>query len=152
MIVNRKAINAYGSTSLECQVEAASPHQLVVMLFDGVIKSINIAKFHLQQGNVAEKGMALTKAIAIIEEGLRLSLDINSGGELAENLDALYEYSAYQLLQANLKNDESILDQVLSLMNDLRASWLSINPAIGTTNRPDEALINSANILSYGRG
>ncbi len=132
-MINKKAINAYGSSSLEHQVEAANPHQLVVMLFDGAIKSINIAKFHMQNGNIAEKGMALTKAIAIVEEGLRLSLDKSVGGDLAENLDALYEYSAYQLLQANIKNDEQILDQVLVLMNDLRSSWLSIDPVLSST-------------------
>jgi flagellar protein FliS len=131
--MNKKALKAYGAASIDDQVATASPHRLVVMLFDGAIKSINMAKFQMQQGNVAEKGQLITKSIAIIEEGLRLSLDKTAGGELADTLDALYEYAAYQLLQANIKNDEQILDQILVLMNDLRASWLSIDPLLAVS-------------------
>lgn len=151
MITNKKALNAYGSASLDHQVESASPHRLVVMLFDGAIKSINLAKFYLQQGNIPEKGKAITKAIAIIEEGLRLSLDKSIGGELAENLDALYEYAAHQLLMANLRNDEALLDQVLHLLNDLKTSWASIDPAAQNADNPAGSSETVRNTLSYGR-
>lgn len=149
MLANKRALSAYGSESLDHQVESASPHRLVVMLFDGAIKAINLAKFHLQQGNVAEKGKAITKAIAIIEEGLRISLDKEVGGELAENLDSLYEYAAHQLLMANLRNDETLLDQVLLLLNELKSAWASIDPAAQTT--VNDATDVAKNILSYGR-
>lgn len=152
MITNKKALNAYGSASLDHQVETASPHRLVVMLFDGAIKSINMAKFYLEQGNVPAKGLALTQAISIIEEGLRLSLDKSKGGELAENLDALYEYSAHQLLMANLRNDKDLLDEVLQLLNDLKSSWSSIDPSIQVANAsPAEVLDASKDIRSFGR-
>ncbi|QLG87400.1 flagellar export chaperone FliS [Chitinibacter bivalviorum] len=151
MNANRKALNAYGSASLEHQLESASPHRLVVMLFDGVIKSINAAKFQMGQGNIAEKGKSISKAVAIIEEGLRLSLDKTAGGELAENLDALYEYAAYQLLMANMKNDKLILDQILALMNDLRESWLSIDPVLGAANTTQVDSPVVAGVLNYGR-
>lgn len=149
MLANKRALSAYGSESLDHQVESASPHRLVVMLFDGAIKAINLAKFHLQQGSVAEKGKAITKAIAIIEEGLRISLDKEVGGELAENLDSLYEYAAHQLLMANLRNDETLLNQVLQLLNELKSAWASIDPAAQAT--VGDAADVAKNILSYGR-
>lgn len=149
MAIHKRALSAYGRVSLEHEVESASSHRLVVMLFDGAIKSINMAKFYLEQGNVAEKGKAVTKAIAIIEEGLRLSLDKTIGGELAENLDALYEYAAHQLLIANLRNDVVIFDQVLHLMNDLKSSWASIEPSMqAVDSAPSAGALQS--ILSYG--
>ncbi len=132
-MVNAKALKAYGVASLDEQVATASPHRLIVMLFEGAIKSINLAKFHFQHGNVAEKGRSITKAIAIIEEGLRLSLDKSIGGELVENLDALYDYCAHQLLLANLRNDIQILEDILVLLNELKQSWESIDPAVSST-------------------
>lgn len=147
--MNKKALQAYGAASIDDQVAMASPHRLVVMLFDGAIKSINLAKFNLQQGNIAEKGKAITKAIAIVEEGLRISLDKSVGGELAENLDALYEYAAHQLLVANLRNDEALLDQVLNLLNELKSAWASIDPAVQYTNNDADAAVQS--VVNYGR-
>jgi flagellar secretion chaperone FliS len=127
--MNRKALKAYGNASIDDQVATASPHRLVAMLFDGAIKSINMAKYYMQQGDISEKGRSVTKAIAIIEEGLRLSLDKSVGGDLVENLDSLYEYASHQLMMANLKNDIVIFDQILVLLNDLKTSWESIDPA-----------------------
>ncbi len=138
-MVNKKALKAYGASSLDEQVAAASPHRLIVMLFEGAIKSINIAKYFLNQGLIAEKGSAITKAIVIIEEGLRLSLDKETGGELAENLDALYDYAANQLLVANIKNDEQILNVILELLNELKESWESIDPAASVV--PQKSLL-----------
>lgn len=151
-MINKRALNAYGSVSLDHQVETASPHRLVVMLFDGAIKSINLAKFHIQQGDIAQKGTAITKAISIVEEGLRLCLDKSSGGELAENLDALYEYASYQLLLANMKSDLGKLDEVLDLLNDLRESWLSIDPARANISAGSNAESSAmTDMLNFGR-
>ncbi|QZA79199.1 flagellar export chaperone FliS [Deefgea tanakiae] len=152
MLAKKKALQAYGVASIDDQVASASPHRLVVMLFEGAIKSINMAKFFLEQGNVPEKGLAITKAIAIIEEGLRLSLDKSAGGELAENLDALYEYAAHQLLVANLRNDAQILDQVLTLLNDLKSSWASIDPSLQMGASPQPAVADATKtVMSLGR-
>lgn len=122
----RRAMAAYGSQSLDADVNTASPHRLIVLLYDGAIKAISLAKLHMNNGNIAEKGNAISKAISIIEEGLRLSLDRTTGGELAENLDALYEYMAFMLLDANIKNDSEHLDLVLKLLKELKESWESI--------------------------
>ncbi len=128
-IASRKALNAYNQNNLEVAVESASPHRLILMLYDGAIKAVSLAKMHMQSGSIAAKGAAMSKAIAIIEEGLRLALDKEKGGELAENLDALYDYMARELLEGNLRNDEARLDTVLHLLNDLKEAWDSIDPA-----------------------
>lgn len=146
----RKAINAYGKQDLATQVEAASPHRLILMLFEGAIKSCHLAKLHMQNGAVADKGMAITKAIAIIQEGLSLSLDKDVGGDLVANLEALYDYMGRRLLQANLHNDPAMLDEVLALLAGLKESWEQIDPVRAAVQNevppPDRAAP-----LSYGR-
>lgn len=149
--IMKKALNAYGQAGLEVSVETASPHRLIVMLYDGAIKATSLAKIHMQNGAIAEKGAAISKAIAIIEEGLRLSLDKEKGGELAENLDALYDYMATQLLDANLYNKTGPLDEVLKLLMDIREAWLSIDPAMQPSVQSSAPEQNSNKPLSYGR-
>lgn len=136
---NRKGVAAYASVGVETEVAAASPHKLIVMLFDGACAAIRAAQIQMQHGDIAAKGMAISKAIAIIENGLRASLDIKAGGELAANLDALYDYMNGRLLQANLKNDAALLEEVLHLLTDLRNSWNAIGqqqPAQGSAPAP----------------
>ena len=82
----------------------------------------------MTQGNIAEKGSAVSKAIDIITNGLKASLDYEAGGELTLKLSALYDYMAHRLLWANLKNDTAALDEVLSLLNELHGAWAQIAP------------------------
>ncbi|WP_273428028.1 flagellar export chaperone FliS [Chitinibacter tainanensis] len=128
----RRAMMAYGSQSLDADVNTASPHRLIVLLFEGAIKAIHLAKLHLNNKDIAAKGASISKAIAIIEDGLRLSLDREAGGEMAANLDALYEFIAYSLLEANLHNDVEKLDLSAQLLSDLKESWEKIgnDPAL----------------------
>lgn len=149
--ISKRALNAYGQAGLEASVESASPHRLIVMLYDGAIKAVNLAKIHMENGAVAEKGAAISKAVAIIEEGLRLSLDKDKGGELAENLDALYDYMALQLLEANIHNKISALDEVLHLLQDIRGAWMDIDPAIQNQQPSEDASLSAHQPLSYGR-
>ncbi|AOX99306.1 flagellar export chaperone FliS [Jeongeupia sp. USM3] len=151
MLGMKKALNAYGQTSVEMAVDVACPHRLVTMLFDGAIKAVAMARMHLEAGNVAEKGMATSKAIAIVDDGLRLSLDKNQGGELADNLDALYEYISNQLLQANLRNDVALFDEVLGLLGGLKQSWEAIDPVAQAAQAAEAPRQDSASVLSYGR-
>lgn len=142
------ALHAYGKQNLATQVEVASPHQLIVMLFEGAITACFLAKAHMQNSLVAEKGKAISKAIAIVEEGLRLSLEKDQGGLLATNLDALYEYMGRQLLQANLRNDADRLDEVIGLLSGLKESWQQINPDRAMATQ-QQALPNRTATLSY---
>lgn len=147
------ALNAYTQVGVDANVLTASPHKLILMLFDGAIKAISLAKFSMNKKEIGAKGEAISKAIAIIDEGLKLSLDVKVGGELAENLSALYEYMCHRLLVANLKNDISALDEVSRLLLELRDAWASIEKSPGATGivklaTPDE---KPTAITSYGR-
>jgi flagellar secretion chaperone FliS len=148
----KKALSAYGQTSLDTVVESASPHQLIVLLYEGAIKAIQLGKIYMQQGLIAQKGAAISKAIAIIEDGLRLALDKENGGELAENLDALYDYISFELLQANINNVPERLDEMLSLLGQLKEAWLSIG-ATRVESIPLEMDLDKQDRsnLSYGR-
>ena len=101
--VNR-ALSAYSTVDLESAVNSASPVQLIVLLYDGAIGALATAKGHMQEMQFAEKGRLISKATDIIE-GLRAVLDFERGGEISNNLNALYEYMKHRLTLANLKND-----------------------------------------------
>ena len=121
-----RGANAYASVSIETGVAAASPHKLIVMLFDGALVSVTTALSHMKASNIAAKGAAISKAIMIIDNGLRASLDKKVGGEIAASLDSLYEYMSNRLLIANLKNQPEILEEVHALLSDLKSAWVEI--------------------------
>jgi flagellar protein FliS len=135
--------NAYAKVSVETGVTSASPHQLIVMLFDGALMAVSNAASQMKAGNIAGKGQSISKAISIIENGLRASLDKKAGGSIAGNLDALYEYMCNRLLQANLKNQPEMLDEIQGLLKDLKQSWESIGdtPASANAAAPAETAI-----------
>ena len=122
--------NAYARIGVESGILSASPHQRIVMLFDGYQTSIRLARLHLQAGNIAEKGRAITKAINIVSQGLRASLDLEQGGEIAEQLDQLYDYTVRLLLRANLNNDEAALITASQLLDTIAAAWSTIGSHI----------------------
>jgi flagellar protein FliS len=96
------------------------------MLYDGALVALLSAKTNIAANNIAAKGSAISKAITIIDNGLRASLDKEAGGEIASNLDALYDYMSRRLLHANLKNDVPAIDEVHGLLADLREAWVAI--------------------------
>jgi flagellar secretion chaperone FliS len=134
----RKAVDAYAQVGVETGVAAADPHKLILMLFDGTLAAISNACLAMSRKEIAAKGAAISKAIAIIDGGLKASLDVNAGGELAERLAGLYDYMLQRLLAANLRNDTAILDEVTRLLNELRGAWAQIGQA-GPTATVDEA-------------
>lgn len=134
---SRSGANAYAKVGLETGVVAASPHKLIVMLFDGAIASLKAATGHMAARQYEQKGAAISKTIQIIEEGLRASLDKKKGGEIAASLDGLYVYIVHRLVQANLRNDPAMIAEALGLLADLKGAWDSIEP--GTQARPAPA-------------
>lgn len=120
--------NAYAKVGIETGVISASPHKLIIMLFDGAIVSIANAIQHMKNGDIAAKGQSISKAISIIENGLRASLDKKVGGEIAVSLDALYEYMNNRLITANIQNQLEYLEEVQNLLRDLKSSWEAIAP------------------------
>jgi flagellar protein FliS len=125
----KRGVNAYANVGLETGVSAASPHELIVMLYDGALVAVLSALTNMKAGNVAAKGTAVSKAISIIDNGLRAALDKQAGGEIAAGLDSLYEYMSARLLQANLNNQPEALEEVHKLLADLRDAWSAIGPA-----------------------
>ncbi len=131
-----RGASAYAKVGIETGVVAASPHKLIVMLFEGAVVAISNAVQHLANNDIAAKGQAISKAIAIVENGLRASLDKKAGGEIAQNLDSLYEYMVHRLILANLNNDTEMLKEVQGLLSDLMAAWESIAPGAQQANAP----------------
>lgn len=121
-----RGANAYASVSIETGVASATPHKLIVMLFDGALVAVTTALSHMEARNISAKGQAISKAIMIIDSGLRASLDKKVGGEIAASLDSLYEYMSNRLLIANLKNQPEILEEVHLLLSDLKSAWVEI--------------------------
>lgn len=132
----KSGANAYAKVGVETGVLAASPHKLIVMLFDGALVAVAMGIQHMKAADIEKKGLAISKAIMIIDSGLRASLDKNAGGEIAENLDALYAYMSQRLMMANLKNQPEILEEVHSLLKDLKSAWDAIGSSTQTTAAP----------------
>lgn len=129
----RGGANAYAKVGLETGVVAASPHQLIVMLFEGALTAVNTALAHMSAGELEQKGKAISKAILIVDEGMRASLDKTKGGDIAANLDALYAYIIECLFQANLKNQPEKLEEARTLLTELKGAWDAIGPTAEPT-------------------
>lgn len=120
------AISAYKNVQVDAAVLAASPHELVRLLLSRAIELTGKAKVLMQKGDVNAKGEAIKLAIAIISDGLRGSLNMEAGGDIAANLDALYDYMTRQLLKAHAENDAAIFDEVASLLESILDGWQGI--------------------------
>lgn len=123
-----KGANAYAQVGIESSVLSASPHKLVVLLFEGAIASVSKAAIHMRNNDIAEKAKSLNHAITIIDSGLRASLNKKVGGEIALILDGLYAHISRQLLLANLRNSPEILVEAIDLLKNMRDSWAAISP------------------------
>ncbi|TDB01956.1 flagellar export chaperone FliS [Halomonas marinisediminis] len=121
-----RGASAYARVGVESGALSASPHQLIVMLFDGALAAIRKARIHLEQGHLAEKGLAISKALDIVNQGLMAALDQEKGGEVAERLASLYDYIARQLVAANLHNDGQRLEESERLLEELAGAWREI--------------------------
>ena len=121
-----KGTQAYAKIEVESAVMSASQQQLVIMLFDGALSALVRARLFLQDGNIPAKGLALSKAINIIENGLKVGLVGNNGDELTQNLIALYAYMVRRLLHANVNNDASAIKEVETLLRNIADGWKKV--------------------------
>lgn len=124
------AINAYTKVGTESAINGADPHELISMLFKGALFAISDAKAEMARNETVAKGKSISKAIAIIGEGLNASLDQRVGGELSKELSSLYGFMVNRLVTANLHNDVAILDEVTRLLAELSGAWDSIRPQV----------------------
>lgn len=116
---------AYNSVSAHGGVAAADPHRLIVMLMDGALERISTARGCMTRGETVEKARLINRAVTIIAE-LRSSLDMKAGGQIATNLNDLYDYMCRRLLRATSENRVEMLDEVSTLMHEVRGAWLQI--------------------------
>lgn len=121
-----KGTQAYAKIGVESAVMSASQQQLVTLLFDGALSALVRARLFMQENNLEGKGLSLSKAINIIENGLKVGLDEESNDELTQNLIALYTYMVRRLLQANLRNDVSAIEEVETLLRDIADAWKDV--------------------------
>jgi flagellar protein FliS len=121
----QNGIFEYRKVGVQSGVESASPHKLIQMLIDGAIEKVQLARGYMERHEIAKKCETVSWAMAIID-GLRSSLDLSAGGDIAANLDALYDYMLRRLLDGNLDNDPAALDEVGKLLNELREGWNGI--------------------------
>ena len=126
---SKTSAGAYAALELEGRVASADPHGLIVMLFDGAIMSLSHAESALKARDIPRKAQAISKAVKIIAEGLRASLDAKAGGTLARQLDELYGYMMQRLLEANLRSDPKAVAEVKGLLGELRSAWVAIRTA-----------------------
>jgi flagellar protein FliS len=126
------AAQTYAKVGLETSVATASPHQLILMLFDGALLAMAKADNAMQKKQIAEKGQAISQAIDIISNGLGASLNFSAGDELANRLAALYDYMCTRLLHANVHNDQAALSEVSHLLGEIKSAWAEIadDPAV----------------------
>ncbi|ADO48072.1 flagellar export chaperone FliS [[Enterobacter] lignolyticus] len=121
-----KGTQAYAKIGVESAVMSASQQQLVTMLFDGALSALVRARLFMQDGNTEGKGLSLSKAINIIENGLKVGLDEKSDDELTQNMIALYSYMVRRLLHANLHNDVSAIEEVEHLLRNIADAWKEV--------------------------
>lgn len=138
MYTSHYGANAYASVGLETGIIAASPHKLILMLFEGARIALSLALTHMKNGEINAKGEAISKAIAIISSGLQTSLDVKAGGELAQQLNALYDYMNRRLLQANLHNKPEYIEEVARLLGELNEAWeaIGVSSLLGSSSGP----------------
>jgi flagellar protein FliS len=117
------SVRSYVDVGLETQVLSASPERLITLLYSGARAAIAQARLHIEQGNAAERGRAIGKAMRLVDEGLKQALDLREENALAANLNDLYDYILRTLLNANLKGDAALLDTADKLLGDLQDAW-----------------------------
>ncbi len=120
--------NIYSRVGLETEVHDASPHRLISMLWDGLFDALAQAEGAMGNGQRELKARALSKAVRILDEGLKAGLDLERGGALALQLRELYSFAALRLTQANLRDDVNAIHEVRGILAPVREAWSQITP------------------------
>lgn len=118
----------YQKVGLETDVQSASPHRLVTMLFDGVFEAMNQARSAIETGNTELKNRSLSRAVRILDEGLKASLNMQAG-PLAGDLNELYAYLCMRLTRANLHGDAAAIEECQRILTPVREAWMAISHA-----------------------
>ena len=122
VLLKKQFLKQYAQNSVETSLENATPHKLVSMLYKGALDRMNQAKGYIAAKNYAKKGEAISRAMAIISS-LRADLDFEKGGEVSQNLDALYEYMNRRLFEASRENSIEKVNEVINLLKPIAEAW-----------------------------
>ena len=114
--------NMYSENYLKNQIESASREQLLIMFYDGAIRFVSRAEHAIKEKKIEQRNYCINKANAIIAE-LSVTLDHEIGGEIAANLQALYDFMGRELIRANIHNSLDPLETVKTLLTELRNTW-----------------------------
>lgn len=144
--LSAKFNKAYGSDALEMKVLAASPVEIIILLYEGAIAALQQAEQAVDSGDIARKINRLNKALDIID-GLAAALNHEKGGEISNNLRGLYDYMKVRLSMANLKNDKQMMAEIRILLSDLLSAWVEIGGR-GRSGDADQAVAAGG---SYGK-
>ena len=128
--VNMRSANAYRNVGVETSVAGADPHQLVGLLYQALMQSLGAARLSMLAGDIPGKGKAISRAVRLIEEGLKAGLNDAKGGALAVNLRSLYDYCIVVLSEANLRNDVNKVDEVIRLIQPVAQAWTDIKAEV----------------------
>lgn len=121
----RGSMQSYRKVSVESDLGVASPHRIIQMLFAGALERLAQAKCAIEQGNIAQRGLLLGKAIGIVS-GLNSSLNMDAEGDVATNLTRLYDYMLRRMSEANINNDVQAIDEVVAILKTIKEGWDAI--------------------------
>jgi flagellar protein FliS len=138
-----RAANAYQRINVETSMHTIDQHQLVSLLYEGVLNAVATARGAMARGDVLGKVNGISKAVRILEEGLSTALDKEDGGELAQNLGDLYDYCLHRLILANARNDDAMMLEVMRLIEPVALGWNEIKRIGAST----EALVSGQPVL-----
>ena len=138
-----RAANAYQRINVETSMHTIDQHQLVSLLYEGVLNAVATARGAMARGDVLGKVNGISKAVRILEEGLSTALDKEDGGELAQNLGDLYDYCLHRLILANARNDDAMMLEVMRLIEPVALGWNEIKRIGAST----EALVSGPPVL-----
>ena len=138
-----RAASAYQRINVETSMHTIDQHQLVSLLYEGVLNAVATARGAMARGDVLGKVNGISKAVRILEEGLSTALDKEDGGELAQNLGDLYDYCLHRLILANARNDDAMMLEVMRLIEPVALGWNEIKKIDAST----EALVSGQPVL-----
>lgn len=123
---NYDALNEYQQVGLQSKISSSTPHSLVSMLLQGVLDKLAKASGAIQRNDIAVRGQTISESIRIIDN-LRASLDLVNGGTIGTGLASLYDYMERRLVEANAKSDEKIIEEVVTLISEIKSAWDTIS-------------------------
>jgi flagellar protein FliS len=122
-----RTASAYKRVGLETSVDSADPHHLVCLLFDALKTTLYASRVAMESGDISTKVTKISSAMRILDEGLKAPLNLEEGGQIAQNLDALYDYCINRLALANARNDVKIIDEIMALIEPVASGWKQIS-------------------------